>query len=112
MERHDFGTASPYMPVIAALLAFACDHEPDNADADTDARHLRELRVRAGQYERFDHCRDSAGQAVWRVPGLRALLIVLCCSLGLSVRDVSGYLYDFVIGRYTVHNLQPSAQPT
>jgi transglutaminase-like putative cysteine protease len=51
MERHDFSTASPYVPVIAALLAFACDHAPDNTDAEATARTLMRAIYASCAYE-------------------------------------------------------------
>ena len=38
MEWHDFSIASPYVPVTTTLLAFACDHAPENIDAEITAR--------------------------------------------------------------------------
>jgi transglutaminase-like putative cysteine protease len=99
LQRHDFLSASPYVPANAELAAFARTHAPPDGSAEQIA-----LALSAAIYEQLEYqpgSTDISTTAAAVLAGGRGvcqdfahLLIGLCRSLGLPARYVSGYLYD------------------
>jgi transglutaminase-like putative cysteine protease len=99
LQRHDFLSASPYVPADAELAAFARTHAPLDGTAEQIA-----LALSAAIYEQLDYqpgSTDISTTAAAVLAGRRGvcqdfahLLIALCRSLGLPARYISGYLYD------------------
>jgi transglutaminase-like putative cysteine protease len=99
LQRHDFLSASPYVPGDDDLAAFARAQAPLGAGAEQTA-----LALNAAIYEQFDYqpgSTDISTTAAAVLAGRRGvcqdfahLLIALCRGLGLPARYVSGYLYD------------------
>jgi transglutaminase-like putative cysteine protease len=98
-QRHDFLSASPYVPSDSKLAAFARAQTPTGAGAEQTA-----LALNAAIYGQFDYQPGSTDISTTAVAVLAGrsgvcqdfahLLIALCRSLGLPARYVSGYLYD------------------
>jgi transglutaminase-like putative cysteine protease len=99
LQRRDFLSPSPYVPLTAELLAFAREHAHEGDEVEATARALMAAIYTTCVYEPGTTDISTAADAV--LAGRRGvcqdfahLMLALCRSLGLPARYVSGYLAD------------------